>query len=315
MTQDRGKSRLVRNIRIVMACIVVLGIAGILIIRVAFNTEGDLMGAVQKTAISKDGTVIAYEQSGSGPTLILVSAALADRSGSRRLARYLSGSFTVINYDRRGRGLSGNTAPYTTDKEIDDIEALLNASGGSAYLFGSSSGSVLALDAAARLGPQAQKLYMFEPPFIVDSSRPPIDATLPGAIERQIAIGNRGEAVRLFFTRGMGIPPFGVTMMRFLMPGWSKMCAMAHTAPYDLAILEGTQSGRPLPRARWKDASLPIEIAVGSRSEPFFHNGAKQLEQILPDTKYQSLPGLNHGALLFAPAALGKNVQEFLLSR
>ena len=182
------------------------------------------MGAVQKTAISNDGTAIAYEQSGNGPALILVSAALADRSANRRLARYLSDRFTVINYDRRGRGASGNTGPYATDKEIDDIEALVNASGGSAFLFGSSSGSVLALDAAARLGPRVQKLYMFEPPFIVDSSRPPMDTTLSDTIDRQVASGNRSEAVRLFFTRGMGIPSFGVTMMRFRCPG-GRRCA------------------------------------------------------------------------------------------
>ncbi|OJV44645.1 MAG: alpha/beta hydrolase [Acidobacteriales bacterium 59-55] len=271
------------------------------------------MGAVQKTAISKDGTVIAYEQSGSGPTLILVSAALADRSGNRRLARHLSDRFTVVNYDRRGRGTSGDRSPYTTGKEIDDIEALVDASEGSAFLFGSSSGSVLALDAAARLGPKVRKLYMFEPPFIVDSSRPPMDTTLSSAIDRQISNGNRGEAVRMFFTRGMGIPPFGVTMMRFLMPGWSKMCAMAHTIPYDLAILNGTQAGMRLPDARWKSASLPIKVAVGSKSEPFFHSGAKGLVQILPSAEYQSLAGLNHGALLFAPAALGRDVQDFLL--
>ena len=102
--------------------------------------------------------------------------------------------------------------------------------------------------------------------------------------------------------------------MRFLMPGWSKMCAMAHTVPYDLAILDGTQAGRPLPEGRWRKASLPIKVAVGSRSEPFFHSGAKQLDQILPDTKYQSLSGLNHGALLLAPAKLGTDVQDFLLS-
>jgi pimeloyl-ACP methyl ester carboxylesterase len=259
MIRADRKLRLVRSILLGMVCVVVLGVTGIIIaIRVGFNTEGDMMGAVQKTAISKDGTVIAYEQSGTGPTLILVSAALADRSGNRRLARYLSDRFTVINYDRRGRGASGNTSPYTTDKEIDDIEALVNASGGSVFLFGSSSGSVLALDAGARLGPQVQKLYMFEPPFIVDSSRPPMDTTLSAAIDRQIANGNRGEAVRLFFTRGMGIPSFGVTLMRFLMPGWSKMCSIAHTVPYDLAILDGTQAGQALPAGRWNNASLPV---------------------------------------------------------
>jgi pimeloyl-ACP methyl ester carboxylesterase len=314
MTRIRGKLRYVRNILLVLAGLVVLGLVGIITaIRIGFNTDGDMVDTVQKTAISNDGTVIAYERSGSGPALILVSAALADRSANRRLARYLSDRFTVINYDRRGRGTSGNTDPYTTDNEVDDIDALVNASGGSAFLFGSSSGSVLALDAAARLGPKVRKLYMFEPPFIVDSSRPPMDTSLSGAIDRQIAAGNRSEAVRLFFTKGMGIPSFGVTMMRFLMPGWSKMCAMAHTIPYDLAILDGTQAGQSLSVERWKNTSLAVKVAVGSSSEPFFHSGAKGLVQILPTAEYQSLAGLNHGALLLSPIALGKDVQNFLL--
>ena len=315
MRRGSGKLQIVSTILLGLAGLFVLAIAGIIIaVRIGFNTEGDMMGAVQKTAISRDGTVIAYEQSGSGPAVILVSAALADRSGNRRIAKYLSDRFTVINYDRRGRGASGDTSPYSTEKEVDDIAALVDASGGSAFVFGSSSGSVLALDAAARLGSKVKKLYMFEPPFILDSSRPPMDTTLSGAINRQIAEGNRSEAVRLFFTRGMGIPSFGVTMMRLLMPGWSKMCAMAHTISYDLSILDGTQAGQPLPVDRWNKALLPIKVAVGSRSEPFFHSGAKGLVRILPSAQYQSLTGLNHGALLLAPTALGKDVQDFLLN-
>jgi pimeloyl-ACP methyl ester carboxylesterase len=314
MSRASGKLRLVRNTILGLAGLLVLALVGsIIAVRIGFDTEGDVMGAVQKTAISKDGTVIAYEQTGSGPVVIVVSAALADRSGNRRLARYLSEHFTVINYDRRGRGASGDTSPYVIEKEVEDIAALVDASGGSAFLFGSSSGSVLALDASAHLGPKVKKLYMFEPPFIIDSSRPPIDRTLSGAINQQIAAGNRSEAVRLFFTKGMGIPSFGVTMMRFLMPGWSKMCAMAHTIPYDLSVLEGTQAGQPLPVERWKNDSLQTMVAVGSKSEPFFHSGAKGLVQILPSARYQSLAGLNHGALLLAPAALAKEVNAFLL--
>lgn len=314
MPRGSGKPRLVRNVLLGLAGLLVLALVGIIVaIRIGFNTEGDVMGAVQKTAISRDGTVIAYEQSGSGPAVILVSAALADRSGNRRLARYLSDRFTVINYDRRGRGASRNTSPYTIEKEVEDIEALVDASGGSAFLFGSSSGSVLALDGAAHLGTKVKKLYMFEPPFIVDSSRPPMDKTLSEAIERQVATGNRSEAVRLFFTKGMGIPSFGVTMMRLLIPGWSKMSAMANTIPYDLSILDGTQAGQPLPVERWKSASIPIRVTVGARSEPFFHSGAKGLAQILPSAQYQALAGLNHGALLMAPAALGKDIEGFLL--
>ena len=314
MRRAGGRLLMVRNTLLGFGAVVLVALLGTIVaIHIKFDTEEAIVGAVQKTAISRDGTLIAYEQSGKGPVLILVSAALADRSGNRRLGKYLSDRFTIINYDRRGRGASANKSPYATKKEVDDIEALVDASGGSAFLFGSSSGSVLALDAAERLGPKVQKLYMFEPPFILDSSRPAIEATLSGAIDHEIASGDRSGAVRTFFTRGMGIPPFGVTMMRFLMPGWSKMCGIAHTIPYDLAILGGTQAGLALPAERWKNTSLPVKVAVGSKSEPFFHSGAKGLVQIVPSAEYQTLAGLNHGALLLAPSALGKDVEEFLL--
>ena len=122
MTPASRKFRIARTIIFAIAGISVLAVLAIIVaIRIGFNTEGEEMGAVQKTAISSDGTVIAYEQTGSGPVVILVSAALADRTGNRRLARALSNRFTVINYDRRGRGASGNTQPYAIEREVEDV--------------------------------------------------------------------------------------------------------------------------------------------------------------------------------------------------
>jgi pimeloyl-ACP methyl ester carboxylesterase len=314
MNRIGRKFRLARIIVFAIGGVAVLAVLAIVIaIQVGFNTEGDTMGAVQKTAISKDGTVIAYEQAGSGPAVILISAALADRSGNRRLARVLSDHFTVINYDRRGRGSSTDTQPYAVERELEDVAALIEANGGSAYVFGSSSGSVLALDVATYLGPKVTRLYMYEPPFIVDSSHPAMAETLANDISARVAQGDRSDAVTLFFTRGMGIPRVAVGLMRYLMPGWSKMCGMAQTIPYDLAILDGTQTGKPLPAERWRGVTIPILVTVGARSEPFFHKGAEGLVQMLPSARYQSINGLNHGALLLAPAALGKDVQQFFM--
>jgi pimeloyl-ACP methyl ester carboxylesterase len=314
MMKTSRRHRIMRRILFTFMGVVLLGFLAIFVlIRVTFSTEEDAMGAIQKTVTSKDGTAIAYEQSGGGPVVILVSAALTDRSGNRRLARELSRSFTVINYDRRGRGKSGDQQPYSTDREVEDISALIDACGGSAYLFGSSSGSVLALDAASRLSSKVKKLYMYEPPFIVDSSRPPMPVALSSDINRQVASGSRSDAVRMFFNKGMGIPSAAVTLMRFLMPGWSKMCGMAHTIAYDLAILDDTQSGQPLPQERWRGVANPVRVAVGGRSETFFHNGAKALAQLLPSANYQSLAGLNHGALLLSAASLAKDVRDFFL--
>lgn len=121
------------------------------------------MDSVQKNATSKDGTIIAFEQTGTGPGVLLVAAALADRGGATRLAKHLAEHFTVINYDRRGRGKSTDTQPYAVEREVEDIEALIDASGGSAFVFGSFSGSVLALEAASKPGSKIKKLFMSEP--------------------------------------------------------------------------------------------------------------------------------------------------------
>ena len=127
-----------------------------------------------KTVTSKDGTQIAYDQIGNGPVVILVDSALASRSLCVKLAGLLAKDFTVINYDRRGRGDSTDTQPYAVEREVEDIEALIDATGGSAFVFGSSSGAVLALEAANRLTTKVKKQVLYEPPFIVDASRAPM---------------------------------------------------------------------------------------------------------------------------------------------
>jgi pimeloyl-ACP methyl ester carboxylesterase len=267
----------------------------------------------QKHIPSKDGTSIAWEESGTGPTVIVVAAALADRDGTTRLANHLARRFTVVNYDRRGRGRSSDTQPYAVEREVEDIEALIDAAGGSIFLFGSSSGSVLALEAAARLNGKVKKLFMYEPPFIVENSHPPIPADFSRQIGSLIAAGNRNDAVKLFFARGMGIPGFAVTLMRWFMPGWSKMAAIAHTLTYDLAVLDGTQAGKPLPATRWSQNTASTLVAVGSKSEPFFHTGAKELVPLLPRAEYRSLEGLDHSAILMATKALADQTGTFFL--
>lgn len=271
------------------------------------------MTPLQDTVTSQDGTRIAFERSGAGPVVILVAAALADRAGTTALAKALAQRFTVINYDRRGRGKSTDTAPYAIEREVEDVEALIESSGGPAYLFGSSSGAVLALEAASRLGPRVRKLFLYEPPFITEGSQPAVPQDLDPEIKDLVAAGRRNEAVKRFFSRGMGLPSFAVTLMRWLMPGWAGMAAIAHTIPYDLAILAGTQSGQPLPIARWTGLQAPAQVAVGGKSEPFFHAGAKALAAGLPGVHYVALPGRDHSAILMAPQALAAAMGEYFL--
>jgi pimeloyl-ACP methyl ester carboxylesterase len=272
------------------------------------------METIQKTLRSKDGTIIAYEELGTGAVIILVDAALADRKGSAKLAKALAPNFRVISYDRRGRGKSGNTLPYAVDREVEDIESLIDASGGLAYLFGSSSGSVLALDATSKLNNKVKGLFMYEPPFIVDDSFPAMPPDFAEQIESLLAVNRLNDAVKLFFHKGMGIPSIFVTLMRWLMPDWSSMVKVAHTIPYDLAILGGTQASKPLPANRWTTATAPIRVMVGSKSEAFFHNGAKALTELLSNAQYRSLEGRDHGAVLMAAPAIASEVKQFFLS-
>ena len=142
-----------------------------------------------KTVTSKDGTTIVFDQIGNGPLVILVDSALADRTLCAKLAKLLAEEFTVINYDRRGRGDRTGTQPYAVQREVEDIEALIDAAGGSAFIFGSSSGAVLALEAASRLSAKVRKQVLYEPPFIVDDSRPPIPADFVEQIKELLAKG------------------------------------------------------------------------------------------------------------------------------
>lgn len=299
--------------------IVGFGLAGLVLltlgIRFAFarmlSTGGMPANAVQKTVRSADGTLIAWEQTGSGPVLILVSAALVDRDGTRPLARELASTFTVVNYDRRGRGQSANASTYRTDLEVEDIEALAATFHQPVLLFGSSSGAVLALDAASRMQSRVNKVFLYEPPFVVDASHPPVSESLGQEVAAAVAANNRDEAVGLFFRKAMGIPGPGVTLMRLLMPAWKDMAAIAHTVPYDLMILAGTQSGKPLPAGRWSPTTSPVLVAVGSKSEPFFHSGAKALKQSVPVAEYRSLEGLDHGSVLMKPQDTAAAVREY----
>ncbi len=253
-----------------------------------------------KKATSKDGTVIAFEQSGSGPTLILVSGALSNRSGGARLAALLAPHFTVINYDRRGRGNSTDTQPYAVQREVEDIEALIDANGGSAFLFGNSSGAVLALEAANKLPGKVNKAVLFEPPFVVDDSRPRVPADFVSKVNQLVSSGKRGEAVEYFMVDAVGVPADAVAQMK-QSPMWAAMEKSAHTLAYDGAIMGDTQAGKPLPAQRWAMATMPVLVIDGGNSDPWLRHSAKALADILPKAQYRTLEGQDHSANFTAP--------------
>src|SRR5207244_862270 len=148
---------------------------------------------------------IAFDRSGEGPTLILVTGAIAARSDAATLAARLARHFTVFAYDRRGRGESGDTAPYAVEREVEDLDALITEAGGSAFVFGHSSGAVLALEATRRLATRITKLAVYEPPFIIDDSRPPAPQDYSKRLTELVSSGRRGEAVEYFMTE-VGTP-------------------------------------------------------------------------------------------------------------
>jgi len=264
-----------------------------------------------KTATSRDGTRIAYDELGDGPPLILVGGALNTRSfgPNGSLAPLLAERFTVINYDRRGKGDSGDTLPWAVEREIEDLDALIEAGGGPASVYGISSGAALALEAASR-GLAIEKLAMYEAPIIVDDSRPPLADDYLARLQGLVASGRRGDAIRLFMREGVGLPAAFVAMMR-LMPAWSRLKAVAHTLPYDAAIVFDYQKGQPLPAEQWTSATIPTLAVAGGKSPDWMRNAMQALADVLPNARYQTLQGQTH---VVKPEALAPVLVEFFES-
>lgn len=248
-----------------------------------------------QSVISRDGTPIAYDRAGRGPAVILVAGAFSYRRypASVQLADLLAQHFTVFNYDRRGRGDSGDTRPYAVEREIEDMGALIDAAGGSAYVWGLSSGAILALEAAAR-GLAITKLALQEPPLFVNATdrHPPKEFT--AHLTDLIASDRRGEAVTYFMTTGMGAPGFVIPMMH-LMPGaWARLTAVAHTLPYDARLLESHPAGKPLFAEDWRSATMPTLVMAGSESPAFLRRDAQALAEALPHARLLIQKGLGH---------------------
>jgi len=237
---------------------------------------------------SKDGTTIAFDRSGSGPAVILVSGGSVDRWSNAGLAELLASDFTVFNYDRRGRGPSGDTLPYAPEREIEDIDAVVTAAGGSAYLYGSSSGAALALFAAESLKGRITKLALWEPPFILDpNARPPADQV--AQYNTMLAEGRRGDAAQYFMEKVVGMPAEFVASARS-QPWWAGSEALAHTLPYDATIM-GDYS---LPTERAKAVSIPTVVLDGGASFGFMGPTADALAKVLPRGERVTLAGQEH---------------------
>jgi len=241
--------------------------------------------------LSKDGTAIAFDKLGHGEPVILVDGALCSRAFGPlpNLAKLLAPHFTVFNYDRRGRNESGDKAPYAVQREVEDIEALIAEAGGSASVFGTSSGAALALAAAANRA-NIKKLALYEPPFVAGRRKgrgAPPDSEMQ--LRRLVDQGRRADAVKFFMVDMVGMPAIFTYIMRIL-PVWPKLKAVAHTLPYDAAVL-GDFS---LPRERAASVAVPTLVMGGEKSPVELRGAVEAVAQTIPGAKLQMLKGQTH---------------------
>jgi len=247
------------------------------------------------TVHSADGTPIAFDAWGAGQPLILVGGATSHRAVNQldaEVGKLLSDQFRVYAYDRRGRGESGDTAPYAVQREIEDLAALIEDAGAPALVCGFSSGAILPLDAAAA-GLPISKLAVFEPPFSVDDGRPPLPADYVERLDAFTAAARPGDAVELFMTAAIGLPPEAATGMR-QSPFWPALEAVAPTIAYDGRIVGTTMSGAPLPADRWAAISVPVLVMYGRGTEPWLISGSRALADLLPTASLQPVDGEQH---------------------
>jgi len=239
------------------------------------------------TVRSKDGTEIAFDRLGEGPAVVLVSGGSVDRGSNVPLAERLAERFTVLNYDRRGRGPSGDTPPYAVEREIEDLEAVIGGAGGSAHVYGSSSGAALAFEAAAA-GAPIDRLALWEPPYAEDpASRPP--AYTAETFTRLVEEGRRGDAVEYFMVDVVRMPPDFAAFAR-TQPWWAATEALAHTLAYDATVM-GDYS---VPTDRARGVTVPTLVLAGGASFPFLRDTAAALADALPDGETRTLEGQTH---------------------
>jgi pimeloyl-ACP methyl ester carboxylesterase len=255
---------------------------------------------------STDGTTIVFDRTGEGPPLILVGGALNDRRAGATVAGLLAPSFTAYAYDRRGRGDSGDAPPYAVEREVEDLQALIEEAGGSVFLVGHSSGGALVIETAARIG-GVDKIALYEPPYNVDETRPPIPQDYVEHLEELIAQDRRGDAVEYFMVAGVGLPPQAVAQMRGA-PFWPSLEAVADTLPYDGRVLGFDRADRSLPVERWKAVTALALVMDGGASPEWSRNAVQAVADALPNAERRTLAGQTHEV---DPAIIAPVIVEF----
>jgi pimeloyl-ACP methyl ester carboxylesterase len=253
--------------------------------------------------VSSDGTAIAFERSGTGPALILVDGAMCYRASGpmRPLAAALSNRFTVYAYDRRGRGDSGDAAPYAVSKEIDDLRALAREAGGTPFAYGISSGAALLLHAAAA-GVPFSRLALYEPPFISETDGGSWSRSYTARLTELLSANRDGDAVELFMT-SVGMPAEVVAGMR-AQPFWPLFESIAPTLAYDNTIMGNSAVPHTIAAA----VTVPTLVAAGTASSPMLRTAAAATAAAIPGARHEELLNQTHDA---APDAIGPLLTNF----
>ncbi|MGW1883075.1 alpha/beta fold hydrolase [Streptomyces sp. NPDC001970] len=255
---------------------------------------------IRGTAISADGTAIAYERQGDGPPVILVSGALATAANEAPLAALLAHRFSVITYDRRGRGSSGDTTPYAVKREIEDLAALIDAAGGSASVHGMSSGGALALEAAAA-GLPITRLSVYEPPFLTDPAGRRASAAQRARLDGLLAEDRRADALELFLA---GVMPPGMLAQLRRSPLWGKLEALVHTLAYDHAVMGDTR----VPTKRLREVTARVMVVDGGASPTWQRETVRVISETLPRGRHRTLTGQTHEV---APHVLAPVLEDY----
>ena len=262
------------------------------------------------TVTSSDGTNIAFDRHGDGPAVILVNGALGYRKFKKfeQIAAGLAARCTVINYDRRGRGDSGDAGPVSVQHEIDDLAALIDAVGGTASLWGYSSGSALALRAAtADIG--VAKLAVYETPFKTDPRANHPTDDYGTKLDQLIAADDRSDAAKHFMRSAVGMPALLVAVMS-LLPMFTQFAANAHTLPFDYAALgDHNMHGSPLRAEEWQSVTCPTLVVYGGKTTAGLKHASKALAEVLPNATLRELSGQNHNV---SPKKIVPVVAEFV---
>ncbi|MEW1948989.1 alpha/beta hydrolase [Pseudarthrobacter sp902506025] len=241
--------------------------------------------------VSPDGTSLSVERMGTGPSLVLVDGAFCGRNfgPSRALANELRDSFTVYFYDRRGRGDSGETMPYATEREIEDLQAVLNEAGGNPYVYGISSGAALALEAAAA-GVPMRGLATYEAPYTGVQGPDGSPGSHREHLEALLRDGKRGSAVSYFLVKMVGAPAFLPYLLR-IMPGvWKKQTAAANTLPYETRVTNNFTA----PVERLRTITVPTLVMVGGKAAGPMAQGQKTIAGAVPGSEHRVLDGQTH---------------------